>query len=92
MADTETIVRWYILFKTYEQGLKLHDILDSHDVKNRIAPAPPCIQGKLSCGMSLLIEEAHIEEARRVIEETKAEYYDIQALEGQIKPKRDKYC
>ena len=92
MADTETIVRWYILFKTYEQGLKLHDILDAHDVKNRIAPAPRCIQGKLSCGMSLLIEEAHIEEARRVIEETKAEYYDIQALEGQIKPKRDKYC
>ena len=92
MADTDTIVRWYILFRTYEQGLRLHDILDDHNVKNRIAPAPRAIQGKLSCGMSLLIEAEHIDEARRVIEETKAEYYDIASLEGQIKPKRDKYC
>ena len=92
MADTETILRYYILFKNYEQGLRLHDILDDHKVKNRIAPAPRCIQGKLSCGMSLLIEEVDIEDARRVIEETKAEYYDIVPLEGQIKPRRDKYC
>ena len=92
MADTETIVRWYILFKTYEQGLRLHDILDNHEVKNRIAPAPRAIQGKLSCGMSLLIEEADLEDAKRVIEETRAEYYDIRPLEGQIKAKRDKYC
>ena len=41
-------LRWYILFRTYEQGLALHDLLDRHDLKNRIAPAPRAIQGKLS--------------------------------------------
>ena len=92
MADSESVLRWYILFKTYEQGLRLHDILDAHEVKNRIAPAPRAIQGKLSCGMSLLIEQADIDEARRVIAETGAEYHDIASLEGQIKARRDKYC
>ena len=90
MADSD--IRYYILFENYEQGLALHDLLTSPGFKNRIAPAPRAIQGKLSCGMSLLIEEADLEDAKRVIEETKAEYYDIRPLEGQIKAKRDKYC
>ena len=49
-------VRYYVLFANYEQGLKLHGILDGAGVQNRIAPVPRCIQGELSCGMSLLIE------------------------------------
>ncbi|MDY4398434.1 MAG: DUF3343 domain-containing protein, partial [Eubacteriales bacterium] len=49
-------VRYYVLFANYEQGLMLHGILDDAGVQNRIAPAPRCIQGELSCGMSLLIE------------------------------------
>ena len=57
-------VRYYVLFANYEQGLKLHGILDGAGVQNRIAPAPRCIQGELSCGMSLLIEKEHIDEAR----------------------------
>ena len=90
MADSD--VRWYILFQNYEQGLALHDLLDRHDIKNRIAPAPRAIQGKLSCGMSLLIEPAQLEAARACIAENHAEYYDIVPLEGQIKSHRDKYC
>ena len=90
MADTD--VRWYILFQNYEQGLALHDLLDRHDIKNRIAPAPRVLQGKLSCGMSLLIEPEHLEAARACIAENNAEYYDILPLEGQIKSHRDKYC
>ena len=38
-------VRYYVLFANYEQGLKLHGILDGAGVQNRIAPAPRCIQG-----------------------------------------------
>lgn len=90
MADSD--IRWYILFQNYEQGLALHDLLDRHDLKNRIAPAPRAIQGKLSCGMSLLIEPEHIDSVRACIEDAKAEYYDIVPLEGQIKSHRDKYC
>ncbi|MBQ7801105.1 MAG: DUF3343 domain-containing protein [Oscillospiraceae bacterium] len=90
MADGH--VRWYILFRNYEQGLALHDLLDRHDIKNRIAPAPRAIQGKLSCGMSLLIEPEQLDAVRACIEENGAEYYDIVPLEGQIKSHRDKYC
>ena len=85
-------IRWYILFRNYEQGLALHDLLDRHDIKNRIAPAPRAIQGKLSCGMSLLIEPEELEAVRACIASHNAEYYDIVPLEGQIKSHRDKYC
>ena len=86
------ILRYYILFTNYEQGLALHALLDEHDLPNRIAPAPRCIQGKLSCGMSLLIEQADIDAVRLCIDEQKGEYYDIVPLTGQIQPHRDKYC
>ena len=90
MADTH--VRWYILFQTYEQGLALHDLLDRNDIKNRIAPAPRAIQGKLSCGMSLLIEPEDIDAVRACIEENQGKYYDIVPLEDQIRSRRDRYC
>ena len=89
MAD---IVRWYILFANYEQGLALHDLLDSHGIRNRIAPTPRSIQGELSCGISLLVEEEDIAEARACIAENRAVHHSIVPLAGQIKPRRDKYC
>ena len=85
-------VRYYVLFANYEQGLMLHGILDDAGVQNRIAPAPRCIQGELSCGMSLLIEKEHIDEAKAVIGASGAEYYAIVPLEGQMKAHRYKYC
>ena len=38
-------LKYYILFENYEQRLALHDVLDSDDIPNRIAPAPRAIQG-----------------------------------------------
>ena len=85
-------LRWYILFSNYEQGLALRDLLLKFGIKNRIAPAPRAIQGELSCGMSLLIEEADIERALGCIVENKGEYHSIVPLAGQIKSHRDRYC
>lgn len=85
-------VKYYILFANYEQGLALRETLLKEGVKNRIAPAPRAVQGKLSCGMSLLIEPSEIDAARSCIERSNAEYHDIVPLAGQIKPHRDKYC
>ncbi|MCI1722714.1 MAG: DUF3343 domain-containing protein [Lachnospiraceae bacterium] len=85
-------LRYYILFQNYEQGLALHELLSDHGLENRIAPAPRSIQGKLSCGMSLLIEPEAIEAVRKCISENKAEYYDIVPLAGQIISHRDRYC
>jgi hypothetical protein len=62
MADK---VRWYVLFKNYEQGLALHDLLDRNNIRNRIAPAPRAIQGDLTCGISLMLEEEDVEERQR---------------------------
>ena len=56
-------------------------------------PQPPrSIQGELSCGMCLLIEDEDIESALNCIVENKGEYHSIVPLTGQIKSHRDKYC
>lgn len=90
MANSD--IRWYILFANYEQGLALRDLLLKFDVKNRIAPAPRAIQGELSCGMSLLIEDSDMESALTCIVKNKGEYHSIVPLAGQMRPHRDKYC
>ena len=90
MANSD--LRWYVLFANYEQGLALRDLLLKHSIKNRIAPAPRAIQGELSCGMSLLIEDADVENCLTCIVEQKGEYHSIVPLAGQMKSHRDKYC
>ena len=85
-------LRYYILFKTYEHGMALHDLMLQDGIKHRIAPAPRAIQGKLSCGMSLLLEPDVLEAAKQCIERNNADYHDIVPLEGQLKAHRDKYC
>ena len=86
------MVRYYILFDNYEQGLALHDLLDEAGVTNRIAPAPAAARGKLCCGMSLLVEADAIERARAVIREREAAHRGIVPLENQLQPRRDRYC
>ena len=85
-------LRWYILFVNFEQGLALRDLLLKAGHKNRIAPAPRAIQGELSCGMSLLIEDADIEGVLGCIVKQKGEYHSIVPLMGQMRSHRDKYC
>ena len=86
------MVRYYILFDNYEQGLALHDLLDGAGVANRIAPAPAAARGKLCCGMSLLVEADMIERAQEVILEQNAAHHSIVPLEDQLRPRRDRYC
>ena len=86
------MVRYYILFDNYDQGLALHDLLDQSGVVNRIAPAPAAARGKLCCGMSLLIEADMIERAREVIQRENAVHHSIVPLEDQLQARRDRYC
>lgn len=86
------MVRYYILFDNYEQGLALHDLLDEAGIQNRITPAPSAARGTLCCGMSLLIDAETIGHARAVIQSSNAVYHSIVALENQLQPKRDQYC
>ena len=86
------MIRYYILFDNYEQGLALHDMLDEAGVANRIAPAPAAARGRLCCGMSLLVEADMIDRAREVMREREAAYHSVVPLEGQLQARRDKYC
>ena len=86
------MIRYYILFDNYEQGLALHDILDEAGVTNRIAPAPAAARGRLCCGMSLLVEADMIDRAREVMREREAAHHSVVPLEGQLQARRDKYC
>ena len=86
------MVRYYILFDNYEQGLALHDLLDEAGVTNRIAPAPAAARGELCCGMSLLVEADMIERAREVMRAKQAVYHSIVPVENQLQPRRDRYC
>ena len=91
MDETKEI-NYYILFENYTHGLALEKLLKAAGIKARIAPAPRSIQGKLSCGMSLLVLPEDIEAVRRCIEENQAEYYDIVPLPCQIRPDRNAFC
>lgn len=86
------MVRYYILFENYEQGLALHDLLDEAGVMNRIAPAPAAVRGALCCGMSLLLEPEAMDGARAVIERENAVFHSIVAVENPLQPRRDRYC
>lgn len=89
---TDANARYYILFRSYDQGMRLHNLLDENGVENRIAPAPRSIQGQLSCGMSLLIKPEFIDDARACIEKHQGEYHSIVPLSGQLCSGRDRYC
>lgn len=91
MAQTPEI-NYYILFANYTHGLALQELLSRNHLPSRIAPTPRSIQGKLSCGMSLLVKPEHIDAVRACIQENQAEYYDIVPLPCQIQPRRDKFC
>ncbi len=85
-------LNYYILFENYTHGLALDKILKEEGLKARIAPTPRSIQGKLSCGMSLLVQEEDIDSVRECIERRKARYYSIVEMECQINPNRNVFC
>ena len=86
------MVRYYILFENYEQGLRLHELLDGAGVMNRIAPAPAAARGKLCCGMSLLVEADAIDAARDVIAREGAAHHSIVPMEVRWLVSRSMMC
>ncbi len=90
MAECET--NYYILFANYTQGLALQELLKKEGLPARIAPTPRSIQGELSCGMSLLVKEEHIDAVRAYLEKSDAEYHSIVGMPCQIMPGRNRFC
>lgn len=90
MANDE--MNYYILFANYTQGLALQAMLKKENLPARIAPTPRAIQGELSCGMSLLVKQEHIEAVRDFLERSGAEYHSVVGMPCQIRPRRDRFC
>ena len=89
---TEKELNYYILFENYTHGLALEKLLKEEGLRARIAPTPRSIQGKLTCGMSLLVLQEDIDAVRECIERHGAEYYSIVEMECQINPNRNVFC
>ena len=85
-------LNYYILFANYTQGLALLDLLKEEGLTARIAPTPRSIQGELSCGMSLLVKQEHIDAVRSFLERSGAEYHSIVEMPCQIRPNRNRFC
>ena len=83
---------YYILFANYTHGLALQALLKGEGLESRIAPTPRAIQGELSCGMSLLVKEEHIDAVRECIERNQATHHSIVEMENQIQPNRNRFC
>lgn len=85
-------MNYYILFDNFDQGLAMHDLLTANGFDNRIAPAPRSIQGKLSCGMALLIRPEVLEAVRECIARNRAACHAIVPYENPLRANRDRYC
>ncbi|MDD7267406.1 MAG: DUF3343 domain-containing protein [Lachnospiraceae bacterium] len=85
-------MNYYILFRNYEHGLALHDILKAAGLQARIAPTPQSVRGTLGCGMSLLVTEEHITAVRACIAKYQAVHESIVAMPCRINPQRHRYC
>lgn len=57
--------RCYILFPNHHQGLRLNRELRQLGIKNQIAPTPR--EASVSCGISLIVEEADLERINQII-------------------------
>lgn len=83
---------YYILFANYTHGLAMQSLLKGEGLEARIAPTPRAIQGELSCGMSLLVKEEHIDAVRECIERNQSVHHSIVEMENQIQPNRNRFC
>ncbi|MBE6989920.1 MAG: DUF3343 domain-containing protein [Ruminococcaceae bacterium] len=92
MDDRVQELNYYILFDNYTQGLALQELLRTEGLPSRIAPTLRSIQGELSCGMSLLVSQTHIDAVRACIARHRAAHHSIVEMPCQIKPGRNKFC
>lgn len=81
---------WYVLVRSHTEGFELYNRMKADGIPARIAPAPHGLQA--CCGMSLMLDEEHVEDARRFIEEASFPIERIVEVDNAIDPKRDRYC
>ena len=81
---------YYVLFNNHTNGLKLHKVLRSKGLTATISPTPRSLSK--CCGVSLIVDEAELEEVRETIRENDIEILDIEYIEKDVNNNRDVYC
>lgn len=66
MLESTDIFDYYILFPNHHEGLRLHKELKAAGVKCTIAPTPR--EARNLCGISLLVTEDYLEDAKKIID------------------------
>ena len=81
---------YYVLFNNHTNGLKLHKVLRSKGLTATISPTPRSLSK--CCGVSLIVDEAELEEVREAIRENDIEILDIEYIKKHVNNNRDVYC
>ena len=81
---------YYVLFNNHTNGLKLHQVLWSKGLTATISPTPRSLSK--CCGVSLIVDEAELEEVREAIRENDIEILDIEYIKKDVNNNRDVYC
>ena len=81
---------YYVLFNNHTNGLELHKVLRSKGLTATISPTPRSLSK--CCGVSLIVDEAELEEVREAIRENDIEILDIEYIKKDVNNNRDVYC
>jgi hypothetical protein len=76
-------LRFYVLFPSHTEGMKLDSLLRKNGIKHTIVPTPR--QLSVSCGISIMYNEEDGGNVRRLIEENGVNILGMESLEFEKK-------
>jgi hypothetical protein len=76
-------LRFYVLFPSHTEGMKLDSVLRKEGIKHTIVPTPR--QLSVSCGISIMYNEEDGDRIKKLIEENKVNILSMESLEFEKK-------
>jgi len=76
-------LRFYVLFPSHTEGMKLDSVLRKNGIKHTIVPTPR--QLSVSCGISIMYKEEDGDRVRKLIEENRVNILGMESLEFEKK-------
>lgn len=76
-------LRYYVLFPSHTEGMKLDSLLRKNGIKHTIVPTPR--QLSVSCGISIMYNEEDGGNVRRLIEENGVNILGMESLKFEKK-------
>ncbi|HEY5575866.1 MAG TPA: DUF3343 domain-containing protein [Clostridiaceae bacterium] len=76
-------LRFYVLFPSHTEGMKLDSVLRKNGIKHTIVPTPRLLS--VSCGISIMYNEEDGDRVRKLIEENRVNILGMESLEFEKK-------